>query len=165
MVDYWKHFRQVQLNTSIDAIGDRDRYIRYPSTWEKIEENFHKLRALDNVEIQIHCTVQVLNVCAIDELIEWGLSSGIEPKQFYFNILNHPECMNIRSLPIALKNLAELKLQPYLEIPKVQDIIRYMWAEDWHEKRWGEFVAYNTKIDELQRGELLDVCPEFKDYV
>ena len=162
MVDYWKHFRQVQLNTSIDAIGDRDRYIRYPSTWEKIEENFHKLRALDNVEIQIHCTVQVLNVCAIDELIEWGLSAGIEPKQFYFNILNHPECMNIRSLPIALKNLAELKLQPYMEIPKVQDIIRYMWAEDWHEKRWGEFVAYNTKIDELQRGELLDVCPEFK---
>ena len=117
------------------------------------------------MEIQIHCTVQVLNVCAIDELIEWGLSAGIEPKQFYFNILNHPECMNIRSLPIALKNLAELKLQPYLEIPKVQDIIRYMWAEDWHEKRWGEFVAYNTKIDELQRGELLDVCPEFKDYV
>ena len=28
MVDYWKHFKSVQLNTSIDAVGERDRYIR-----------------------------------------------------------------------------------------------------------------------------------------
>ena len=28
MVDYWKHFKGVQLNTSIDATGARDRYIR-----------------------------------------------------------------------------------------------------------------------------------------
>ena len=30
MLDYWKHFKRVQLNASIDAVGDRDRYIRYP---------------------------------------------------------------------------------------------------------------------------------------
>ena len=29
MVDYWQHFKGVQLNTSIDATGARDRYIRY----------------------------------------------------------------------------------------------------------------------------------------
>lgn len=165
MLDYWKHFKRVQLNASIDAIGDRDRYIRYPSTWKKIEENFDKLNDLPNVNMQIHCTVQVLNICALDELLEWALSKDLQPEQIYLNILNHPECMNIRSLPMQLKNLAQLRLQDYLHIPKVEDTIKYMWAEDWHEKRWPEFVAYNTSVDELQRGNLLEACPEFVTFV
>ena len=40
-----------------------------------------------------------------------------------------------------------------------------MWAEDWHEKRWPEFVAFNSKADELQKGNLLEVCKEFDGYV
>lgn len=165
MLDYWKHFKRVQLNASIDAVGDRDRYIRYPSTWEKIEENFDKLNGLPNVAIQIHCTVQVLNVCAMDELFDWIKSKGIQDDQIYLNILNHPECMNIRSLPIALKNLAQLRLAEYRHIPKVEDVIKYMWAEDWHEKRWQEFVDYNNKADELQKGNLLEICSEFDGFV
>lgn len=165
MVDYWKHFKSVQLNTSIDAIGERDRYIRYPSNWSKVEENFNKLNALTNVSIQIHCTVQVLNMCAMNELFDWISSKGIKDSQIYLNILNHPECLNIRSLPQKLKQQAELNLEDYLHIPKVADTIKYMWAEDWHDAKWGEFKAYNGKTDELQKMNLLDVCPEFKGYV
>lgn len=165
MVDYWKHFKRVQLNASIDAVGARDRYIRYPSTWDKIEENFDKLNVLPNVTMQIHCTVQVLNVCAMNELFDWIKSKDIADDQIYLNILNHPESMNIRSLPKELKELAEKNLQDYKHIPKVEDTIKYMWAEDWHEKRWQEFVAYNSKADELQKGNLLDVCPEFNGYI
>ena len=46
MLDYWKHFKRVQLNASIDAVGDRDRYILIPVIWEKIEENFDKLNGI-----------------------------------------------------------------------------------------------------------------------
>ena len=165
MLEYWKHFKRVQLNASIDAIGERDRYIRYPSTWEKIEENFDKLNALPNVWIQLHCTVQVLNMCALHELLTWATGKGLTGDQIYLNILNHPECLNIRSLPVALKNLAKIRLMEWYHIPKVEDTIQYMWAEDWHDKRWPEFQAYNNSIDELQRGNLLDVCPEFKTFV
>jgi len=165
MVDYWKHFKGVQLNTSIDATGERDRYIRYPSSWKKVEENFDKLNALPNVNIQLHCTVQVLNMCAMNELLEWAKSRNLKGNDIYLNILNHPECMNIRTLPKELKLLAEQNLQPYLDVPKVADTIKYMWAEDWYETKWTEFLDYNKKMDELQKGNLLDVCPEFKDYV
>ena len=155
----------MQLNCSIDATGDRDRYVRYPSSWGKIVETFDKLLALPNVYIQVHCTVQVLNMCAMSELFDWTRSKGIPDKDIYLNILNHPEMYNIRSLPKELKQLAEQNLQPYLDIPKVADCIKYMWSEDWYEKRWKEFVDFNTKTDDLQKGNLLDVAPEFKPYV
>jgi len=166
MLEYWKHFKRVQLNCSIDAVGDRDRYIRYPSTWDKIQENFSKLKDLPNVYIQIHCTVQVLNMCALSELFAWISTQNIQPEQIYLNILNHPECMNIRSLPEELKRLATARLKDWRHIPKVEDTIKYMWSEDWHERRWSEFLAFNAKTDELQRGgKLTEVCPEFIKYV
>lgn len=165
MVNYWKYFKQVQLNTSIDAIGERDRYIRYPSTWDKVEENFDILRTLNNVKIQVHCTVQALNVWALTELLDWMWDRGLEGNDLYLNILNHPYCMNIRVLPEELKKQAEQKLENYRHWPKVDGVIDYMWAEDWHSKYWKEFVDFNTKTDELQKGNLLDACPEFKDYI
>jgi MoaA/NifB/PqqE/SkfB family radical SAM enzyme len=165
MLEYWKHFKRVQLNCSIDATGSRDRYIRYPSNWSKIEENFDKLNGLPNVNIQIHCTVQALNMVAMTELFEWLKGKGIKKEQVYLNILNHPECMNIRVLPKQLKELAEEKLQPWLHVPKVEDTIKYMWAEDWHAQRWQEFVDFNVKTDDLQKGQLLDACPEFKGHL
>ena len=165
MIDYWSHFKRVQLNCSIDATGERDRYIRYPSNWGKVEQTFDKLNALPNVNIQIHCTVQVLNMCAMSDLFDWIASKGITDDQIYLNILNHPESMNIRTLPSELKQLAEERLQPYLHIPKVADTIKYMWAEDWYEKRWKEFVDFNIKTDELQKGNLLEIAPEFSKFI
>ena len=101
----------------------------------------------------------------MSELFDWTRSKGIPDKDIYLNILNHPEMYNIRTLPKELKQLAEQRLQPYLDIPKVADTIKYMWAEDWHEKRWKEFVDFNMKTDELQKGDLLTVAPEFKNFV
>ena len=166
MIEYWQHFKRVQLNCSIDAVGHRDRYIRYPSSWEKVEENFDKLNSLDNVYIQIHCTVQALNVCVLSELLDFAERKGLRSEdQVYLNILNHPRGLNVRVLPKELKQLAEERLAEYHHWPKVNDVIKYMWAEDWHGDFWHEFVAYNSKTDELQGMRLLDVCPEFAGYV
>jgi MoaA/NifB/PqqE/SkfB family radical SAM enzyme len=165
MIEYWSFFKRVQLNCSIDAVGDRDRYIRYPSNWEKVKTNFDELNKLDNVYIQIHCTVQALNICALDEVLDFAESRGLEGDQVYLNILNHPDCMNIRVLPGKLKEKARLKLLPYQKWPKVMDTLMYMRAEDWHDQYWHEFVAYNKKMDELQNMDLLIACPEFKEFI
>ena len=66
---------------------------------------------------------------------------------------------------MALKNIAKMKLSEYHHWPKVEDTIKYMFAEDWHEKHWEEFKAYNIKTDELQKMNLLETCEEFKDFV
>lgn len=165
MVEYWSHFKRVQLNCSIDAVGARDRYIRYPSSWKAVEKNFDALNKLDNVDIQIHCTVQALNICAMHELFDFAESRGLGGDQVYLNILNHPDCMNIRVLPKFLKEKAALSLLKYKHWPKVTDVVTYMMAEDWHTKLWTEFVDYNLKMDTLQRGSLLEACPEFKGFI
>lgn len=165
MVEYWADFKRVQLNCSIDAVGERDRYIRYPSSWKKVEQNFDALNKLSNVNIQIHCTIQALNICVLHELLDFASSRGLEGDQVYLNILNHPSCLNIRVLPMELKNMAATSLTDYFHWPKVEDTIKYMFAEDWHEKHWEEFKAYNLKTDTLQKMNLLETCKEFNSFV
>ena len=161
LIDVWSHFKVVQLNCSIDAVGDLDRYIRYPSNWDKIEENFTTIRKLDNVEIEIHCTVQMYNILYLDKFLDW--CNEFEDK-VYFNILDHPGQLNIRVLPTSLKVLAEHRLQKYLHVDRVQEIIKYMYSED-HYDIFPSFVEYSRRLDVSRSESLTNHVPEFKEYM
>lgn len=156
LIEKWSKFKMIKLNCSIDAIGKLDRYIRFPSDWKTVERNFLKLRSYPNIVIEIHCTVQMYNILKLDELIDWALPYQ---HKIYFNILNHPEELNIRVLPNHLKNLAEEKLQKYLHLEKVKGIIDYMYAEDWSNDYY-KFVEYTNILDSNRNEKLKDIVPE-----
>ena len=157
LLERWSHFKRVQLNCSIDATGALDTYIRHPSKWSKIVKNFEAIRQLTNAGIEIHCTVQMYNILRLPELIDWATPYG---HRIYFNILNHPEELNIRVLPEHLKDQAAKQLQPYLHLDKVQSIIDYMYAEDWNHK-YTRFLEYTTALDKSRSENLFDLIPEF----
>jgi len=160
MLNKWNKFKKIQLNCSIDGIGALDRYIRYPSNWIKIEQNFKKVRNRGKVNIEIHCTVQMYNILHLHKFIEWALPYE---HKIYFNILNHPEQLNIRVLPPELKDKAFENLMPYLDTPKVKGIIDYMYAEDWSDK-FDKFIDYTFQLDKSRKQSLIHIVPEFTEY-
>jgi len=59
----WKNFRQIGIGASIDAIGDLNRYIRYPSDFNTIWKNLQKLSAAEgNFRIWYATTISIYNV-------------------------------------------------------------------------------------------------------
>jgi organic radical activating enzyme len=156
LLEMWTHFKRVQLNCSIDATGDLNRYIRYPSQWVTINKTWDQIRKLDNVDYEIHCTVQMYNILRLPALIDWAAPSG---SRIYFNILNHPAELNIRVLPTQLKDLAAERLAPYLGMEKVQGVIDYMYAEDWSVD-YPKFLEYTRILDESRGEKLIDIVPE-----
>ena len=159
LLDKWLKFKKVQLNCSIDATGELDRYIRYPSNWNKIVENFETVRKLPNVGIEIHCTVQMYNILRLQDLIEWASPYN---HKIYFNILNHPEYLNIRCLPQDLKEHVQTTLNNYIELPKVKGIINYMFAEDWSDKL-SKFKQYTEELDKSRNEDVYKLLPELKE--
>ena len=160
MLKKWNRFKKVQLNCSIDGIGELDRYIRYPSSWEKIQMNFLDARLHPKVNIEIHCTVQMYNILKLNEFLDWALPYE---HKIYFNILNHPEQLNIRVLPPDLKDKAFENLMPYLDTPKVKGIVDYMYAEDWSDK-FDKFIDYTFQLDKSRKQSLIHIVPEFTEY-
>lgn len=161
LTDLWKQFKTVQLNCSIDAHGELDRYIRYPSSWQKVEENFNTIRQFENVEIEIHCTVQMYNILYLDKFLDW--CKDYQDK-IYFNILDHPDALNIKNLPKSLKYLATERLQNYMHIDRIPEVIKYMNSDDCYDTHFKYFVMMTNTLDKNRGENLFQHVPEFQEY-
>lgn len=72
--DYWKHFKVVTLGCSMDAVGDKNKFIRYPNDWDTANENIRKLLGNENIDaINITCSIQWLNAPFLPEFYEWAV--------------------------------------------------------------------------------------------
>lgn len=149
IVNLWKSFKAVRLNLSIDGIGALNNYIRFPAQWQAIENHLHKFFLLKSdgwpLEVGVHTTVQIYNILELPRIIQYFQASfELAP---YFNILNHPACLNIRAMPLSLKKKACEQLVPYADVKGIKEIQSYMMAEDWSSRYWGEFIDYTARVD------------------
>jgi MoaA/NifB/PqqE/SkfB family radical SAM enzyme len=152
----WNQFKQVKFNFSVDAYGDKNDYIRYPSKWKDIETNLRLLdNTGDNVVVNLACAVQALNVLYIDELAGWKLNNGFKKINLApygagiigLHLVYLPSYLNIRVLPTELKQMAADRITRFIKTINTDEfsnnsygrqrwegIVKYMMEEDWSNK-------------------------------
>ena len=128
IIELWEQFKKVKVGFSIDAVGDRNWYIRYPSDWDVIERNLHKLdNTPDNIQVSIATAIQILNIKHLADFAKWKITQnfkkvnlentvgGIQAGGGIVNmhLLYIPTFLSIRLLPVEDKaevrrNFAEL---------------------------------------------------------
>lgn len=180
LLEYWKNFKKIQLNVSIDAYGELNDYIRFPSKWKIIDRNLKQIESIaqdKNWTISIHCTVQMYNILHLTTLFDY-LKNFKHIQQFpYLNILNHPEYLNVKVLPLHLKNKArdilmgwQKRNQDYYNnetdrefLLKIDGLLQYMYNDDWS-YLFEEFKTKTIKLDESRNLNIVSVASEFKDY-
>lgn len=181
ILSLWNNFKQVKFNFSIDAYGDKNDYIRFPSQWNTIESNLRLLDDTpDNVIVNVACAVQILNVLYIDELAHWKMNSNfkkINQSPFGAGVIGlhlvyFPSYLNIRVLPMHLKLLVESKINKFCVTKHTEDffsnsygmrrwlgIVKYMMAEDWSSKI-PALTEYLTIADSQRNLDYSKVFPE-----
>jgi organic radical activating enzyme len=72
-MSHWTKFKSVMINYSIDGIGHRFEYLRYPLKWSTVEQNIKKMinANYDNIVFHINHTVTPLNILYYDEFLDW----------------------------------------------------------------------------------------------
>lgn len=70
----------VRFNMSIDGVGKRFEYVRYPLLWHRIENTINHIRSLqmDNVRFIVLATLNQLNAYYYDELEQWTADLGLD---------------------------------------------------------------------------------------
>jgi len=145
---------------SLDATGSLFRYIRHPASWEHAVKNLNRLRDLDNVKLEIDCTVNNYSIHRLDEFIEW--TKYYPDVDLYLNILYWPRWLNIQCLPNEMKHSISQKLKDY---PESKKVISYMFNEDMYDRDFDEFVAYTDYLDEKRGEDILTEIPEYAKYM
>lgn len=176
IIELWKKFKKVKVGFSIDAVGDRNYYIRYPSDWDTIVRNLHKLdNTPDNIQVSIATAIQVLNIKHLPELAKWKIQQNFKKVNFEnvtggiqagggivnMHLLYIPTFLSIRCLPEydkaeVRKSFAELANWLYTNYRQDEDFWKnnpYGW------KRWQAVLDFMDAEDHTAQ------LPAFVEYI
>lgn len=128
LFDLWAEFKRVRFHYSIDAHGEHNDYIRYPSIWEHQEEVFHKLdNTAPQVEVTTATTIMALNIAYIPEFVQWKVNQGFKKINKWplgagginMHFAYWPPQLNVKVLPQHIKKQItekyETEFYPWIE--------------------------------------------------
>lgn len=124
LVELWQNFNRIELMASLDDFGPRYEYMRKGSDWDKIVENFNRLKdagLFKNGKVRwgIHPTISFWNIFYLPdfhkELIRLGMVDIKEKRNhftttFHLNNLMFPDYYCCQILPKHLKEQVTAKL-------------------------------------------------------
>ena len=189
VTNLWKSFKQVRVGASVDGMGAVQEYQRSPAKWDKTLDNLRKVDALpSNIVSWLAFTVTAYNVNHMIDFMKWKLSES-EFKKFNstnrrpiitHHVAHHPKHLNVRVLPDAYKKNVTKRFNEFLQwvndnnyneyvIKQAEDIVKgvtsYMNSESYYDSHWNEFIKYTKQLDSIRDENLLDVEPQFKEYI
>jgi hypothetical protein len=110
--ELWKHFKEIDMQLSIDGIGARYEYIRYPSVWNEVIDNVGRYveheKKLDNFRLSVSHTVSAYNIHYLDEFFTWCYNIGL-PRPWLGRV-HKPAHMRLSVWPTAAKEYIINKL-------------------------------------------------------
>lgn len=180
LFDLWAEFKRVRFHYSVDALGDQNDYIRYPSKWNHQVEQMWKLDATtDNVEVTTATTIMALNVGYIPDFIQWKVEQGFKKWNKWpfgagginMHFAYWPPQLNVKTLPLELKKQVtdkyENEFYPWLNENwdkftgvKEAGITKEQWLNaPYGLKRYQGVIRFMNAEDWSAR------MPEFKEYI
>jgi sulfatase maturation enzyme AslB (radical SAM superfamily) len=172
----WKSFNKVKFAVSLDGTDIHNWYIRYPSDWDTIVQNLHKLdNTPNNIQVSIATAIQILNIKHLPEFAKWkitenfkkinfeNVTGGIEAGGGIFNmhLLYIPTFLSIRCLPVEDK----------VEIRKLfGELANWLYSnyrqdEDFWKKNPYGWKRWQAILDFMDTEDHTDKLPAFKDYI
>lgn len=155
LFEKWKHFESVLVFISLDDIKDRNRYIRWPTSWKMMERNldFIDRESPPNVHPMILCTIQIKNIFYFPEFLEWFSGKNFKKIHSCYEAVVH----------------TELVLQPYflscqLLPPHVKRLVTDKF-EKMYQKYGEKSERFKTLINFMNLKDRSDMLYVFKDYV
>lgn len=176
IISLWSKFKKVKVGFSIDAVGEKDHYIRYPSDWNTVVTNLHKLdNTPANIQGSIATAIQILNIKHLPELAKWKIEQNFKKINFEnivdgveagggilnMHLLYIPTFLSIRVLPEADK----------VEVRKLfGEFANWLYAnyrqdEDfWKHNPYG-WKRWQAVLDFMDGEDHTHLLPAFKEYI
>ena len=176
IIELWKKFKKVKFAVSLDATDQRNYYIRYPTEWDTVVKNLHKLDATpDNIQVSIATAIQILNIKHLPDFAKWKIEQkfrkinlqnvmeGMEAGGGIFNmhLLYIPTYLSIKCLP------PEDKAEVRKKFGEFATWLHENYREDddfWRKNPYG-WKRWQAVLDFMDSEDHSDLLPAFKEYV
>lgn len=132
----WSHFREIDMQLSIDGVGARYEYIRYPAAWGPTENNVGRYiqqeKSIPNLRLSVSHTVSAYNIFYLDEFFTWCDLIGL-PRPWLGRV-HKPAHMRPTVWPARARDF----IQSHLEKSQHPDVVT-----------WSQVVANSDDSDQF----------------
>jgi sulfatase maturation enzyme AslB (radical SAM superfamily) len=147
----WTKYKEVVLTLSIDGIGSKFDYLRYPLKWDIVDKNIRRMvKELPNVRFTINHSITPLNAYYYDEFLAWVRDVfPTEPKMHV-----HP-AYGVMGVENTSRGIRKMILDKY----GADHVISKMLASNSFFVNT-EFITYIIKLDARRKTSVYDTFPE-----
>jgi radical SAM protein with 4Fe4S-binding SPASM domain len=173
VTDLWKHFPNIIIGASLDAIGEVAEYVRHGTHWPTIEQNLVTVKSqCPHVEIKVASTVGMLNIESLIELQKtWHTQNKLDISKFKVHTMISPAHLTVQTLPVSEKQRLQPIMSSHIEwcrdlgaielVQSWQSVLEYMMSSD-SSHNLGEFKRLTGILDAHRNENLLSVLPNLK---
>lgn len=153
----WSKFKRLELSLSVDGLGNKFEYLRYPGVWNEAEEI---IDGLLNLKHELDCevytmgslTVSAMNCYDVDAIYHWHKQTIGD---VYVNMVNSPSYLAVHILPESVKSVIR-------EHVKHQDTLGYLDIAPSNPELFTEFVQWMKRQDAYRNQNFGLVFPEYQ---
>lgn len=164
-----KQFTDVKFSVSIDALAEKNTYIRWPASWSKIVKNLRYL--VDNgYTVMINTTICVYNISDLYELYKWleqfkGIilnPADAKPRDGILSAFIRPDKEVVLDDLRKITTLSSYKNEKYFQ-NLIDGYIRYFESDYTVDiDRLKRFFDYNDRLDDARGSRLKDYLPKLE---
>jgi sulfatase maturation enzyme AslB (radical SAM superfamily) len=170
VIDYWKHFKNVELTISLDAIGKLGEYIRDGLNWNEFSNNIQQIKnEVPHVKLSVNITVSLLNLVDVPATVDYCLKElAIDSDSIILAPVTSPLVYRITLIPKGAKQkIATHLLKASENFPvslknQISGIVAYMLSAD-ESDSWKLFLAHNKRMDQLRSQSFVTVSNLLND--
>jgi len=159
VIDLWKKFDHVKISCSIDDLGDRNHYIRYPTKWNDVERNFLRLKK-EGFEIDVTQTVSWMNYSTLGDF--YNIFHKKHGVWVHHNYVYDPDVLSPSVLPKSVRDEIHKSFEGVFD-ETIFNQLKNMFSGPDKPKKWEQAKEYTRNLDEIRKQNIVDYLPEFKD--
>ena len=161
---YFDNFKMTNIQWSVDALKEKNYWLRYPTDWESTTKNVFDIQSYFKKtrkgSIVATITPSILGIPSLRKTYNWLHVRGLlNRKNLIFNIITQPKFLRTRNLPDTLKE----KISPDIKLISEYHYLDLLKPRDQHEFELA--IKYFDLLDQSRGTDWRSIFPEVSKYL
>jgi len=157
---YADKFKSLQIKASIDDIYERDEWIRYPSSFDKVIQNYKELEQIENCFMDVNVTWSLLNAANAENILDTLNDLSVKVTE-NSNFVTVPPQLHVCNHPNAIELSEKFSNSKYVQVRDVSKELRKKPVEGNFEKA----IEYIKDLDRARKTKSWEIFTELSEFL
>lgn len=160
ILDYISKFKKFTIHASIDDIFERDGWIRYPSNFDKVLENYKILKSHNNVEMGVNVTWSLLNISNAKNIVNFFEENNMVLNN-NLNFVASPKELSVKNYPFKDELIEKYSSSNNHILKELAKALK----EDFVQEEFDTAIRYIKDLDRVRKTKSYEVFPELSQFL